>query len=345
MSVGGRASAGTGASAGATVLDRIVAETRQELVRRKRELPLERLMAEAGPDDGRERRDAGEMPDAPERRGAGTDRSDAGVAGVAGGRFHRALCRDGIGVIAEFKRRSPSAGSLHERPELARIVAAYERGGAVAASILTEGPNFEGALEDLRAARAACSLPLLRKDFIVDPYQLHEARAAGADAVLLIVAALGDAELAELHAAARALGLDVLVEVHDEAELGRALAAGASIVGVNNRDLRDFSVDVARTERLMDAMPAGVTVVSESGIGSARQLRALHARGVAAVLVGEKLMRATDPAAALRSLTASAAEADQSLSPAMPAAPAEAHQPPPPPARAEAPIRHADDEI
>jgi indole-3-glycerol phosphate synthase len=217
-------------------------------------------------------------------------------------RFRDALTGEGVGVIAEFKRRSPSAGVLREQPDLAEIVGAYERGGAVAVSVLTEGPNFEGALEDLRAARLACDLPLLRKDFIIDPYQLHEASAAGADAVLLIVAALEQGDLALLHETARALGLDVLVEVHDSEELARALQIGAEIVGINNRDLKDFSVDVERTARLMDEIPSGVIVVSESGIAAAEQILRLRERGVNAVLVGELLMRSADPAAVLRTL-------------------------------------------
>jgi len=258
---------------GANVLERILAETREEVERRKRELPLRPapLSDAQAPSDAR--------------------------------RFHDALRGEGVGVIAEFKRRSPSAGALREKPQLAEIVRAYERGGAVAVSVLTEGPNFEGALEDLRAARAVCDLPLLRKDFVLDTYQLHEARAAGADAVLLIVAALQPAELASLHGSARAIGLDVLVEVHDRQELEDALEVGADIVGINNRDLRDLSVDLERTARLMDDVPPGVTVVSESGIAAAEQLWRLRERGVQAVLVGESLMRSADPAAALRALT------------------------------------------
>jgi indole-3-glycerol phosphate synthase len=256
-----------------TVLERILAETRAEVERRKRELPLIPVSS------ANERRTVGER------------------------RFRDALRGESVGVIAEFKRRSPSAGMLREQPDLAQIVGAYERGGAVAVSILTEGPNFAGALEDLRAARVVCDLPLLRKDFIVDPYQLHEAVVAGADAVLLIVAALGARELASLHDAARALGLDVLVEVHDREELRSALAVGADIVGINNRDLRDFSVDLERTETLMEYVPTGVSVVSESGIAGAEQLRRLRERGVQAVLVGESLMRSADPATALRALT------------------------------------------
>jgi len=258
----------------ASVLERILAETREELERRKRKQPLDPAVLARPP-----ARPSGER------------------------RFRDALRQHGVGVIAEFKRRSPSAGSLRESPNLVELVRAYQRGGAVAVSVLTEGPNFEGALEDLRVARGACELPLLRKDFIVDPYQLQEALAAGADAVLLIVAALSTDELASLHGAARSLGLDVLVEVHDSEELQRALSVGAEIIGVNNRDLRDFSVDVARTEALMQAMPEGVTVVSESGIASAEQVRRLGEHGVHAVLVGESLMRASDPAKAVANLT------------------------------------------
>jgi indole-3-glycerol phosphate synthase len=254
-----------------TVLDRILLETRAEVERRKRDVPLAEML--------------------------GDEPSSAGDR-----RFRDALGGPGMAVIAEFKRRSPSAGSLHESPDLREIVGAYERGGAAALSILTEGPNFGGSLEDLHAARAACALPILRKDFIVDAYQLQEARAAGADAVLLIVAALDSGTLQALYEDARALGLDVLVEVHDGEELQTALAVGAEIVGINNRDLRDFSVDVERTARLMGGIPDGVTVVSESGIATAEQLDKLQRAGVAAVLVGESLMRAPDPAAALEAL-------------------------------------------
>jgi indole-3-glycerol phosphate synthase len=169
--------------------------------------------------------------------------------------------------------------------------------------VLTEGPNFGGSLDDLRLAGSVCELPLLRKDFVVDPYQLHEALAAGAGAVLLIVAALEQPQLASLYERARSLDLDVLVEVHDRGELRRALDLGAEIIGINNRDLRDFSVDVERTERLMGEMPAGVMVVSESGIAGAEQLERLQVLGVHAVLVGEALMRAADPEAAVRRLT------------------------------------------
>jgi indole-3-glycerol phosphate synthase len=213
--------------------------------------------------------------------------------------FRHALERPGIGVIAEFKRRSPSAGPLRENADISEIASAYERGGASAISVLTEEHNFEGSLADLGAARVACDLPLLRKDFVVDSYQLYEARVAGADAVLLIVAALSVQELASLYETATGLDLDVLVEVHDSDELAVAASAGASLIGVNNRDLRDFSVDISRTSQLLAEMPPGATVVSESGISTPAQLCELEAQGVAAVLVGETLMRAPDPREAL----------------------------------------------
>jgi len=258
-----------------SILEEILASTRGELAQRKRARPEAELreLALAAPAPAADRR------------------------GLRG-----ALERPGIGVIAEFKRRSPSAGTLREGAEIAEIARAYERGGADAMSVLTEGPSFGGSLEDLGAARAACGLALLRKDFIVDPYQLYEARLAGADAVLLIVAALTLPRLRELRGLARGLGLDALVEVHDRAELELALEAGADLVGINNRDLRDFSVDVERTFALLDAIPAAVTVVSESGIGRAAQLARLQAAGVHGVLVGESLMRAPAPAEALRAL-------------------------------------------
>jgi indole-3-glycerol phosphate synthase len=259
-----------------TVLREILASTRVELRQRGREVPLAQLQARAR-----------------EVRGGPLDRER---------RFRGALSGPEIAVIAEFKRRSPSAGALRESPDLRELIGAYERGGARAISVLTEGPHFAGSLEDLRAARAACDLPLLRKDFIVDRYQLYEALAAGADAVLLIVAALEQPLLVALHREARELDLDVLVEVHDRAELHRALELGADLIGINNRDLRDFTVDVQRTFGLLEEIPAGVTVVSESGIAAAGQLAELEASGVRAVLVGEILMRAEDPAQALRVL-------------------------------------------
>ena len=217
--------------------------------------------------------------------------------------FRDALAEPGLSIIAEHKRRSPSAGPIRPGSSVSEVVSAYERGGAAAISVLTEQHNFDGSLEDLRAAHAACGLPLLRKDFIVDPYQLEEAAAAGASAVLLIVAALPASEqLGELHEAAGRLGLDALVEVHDRAELDAALAVEPAIVGVNNRDLRDFSVDIERTFELLEAIPPGVIVVAESGITTAAHLERLREAGVGAALIGERLMRADDPAAALAAL-------------------------------------------
>jgi indole-3-glycerol phosphate synthase len=182
------------------------------------------------------------------------------------------------------------------------VVRAYERGGAAALSILTDGEHFGGSLADLRAARAVTDLPILRKDFLIDRYQLYEAAAAQADAVLLIVAALEREELEQLHAEADALDLDCLVEVHDADELEAALAVDAEVIGINNRDLGDFSVDLERTFELLPDIPAGKTVVSESGIRSSEQVAELERVGVDAVLIGETLMRADDPERVCREL-------------------------------------------
>jgi indole-3-glycerol phosphate synthase len=215
--------------------------------------------------------------------------------------FIAALRGSGLGVIAEHKRRSPSAGAIRDDLALEDVVAAYERGGAAALSVLTEGPNFGGSLEDLRRARAASTLPILRKDFTVDPYQVREAHAAGADAILLIVAALEDAPLRQLHELAGELGLAALVEVHDADELERALALKPALIGINNRDLTTLQVDLRRTSELRAAIPQGVTVVAESGFKDPGQLRGLP---VDAVLIGEALMRAADIEDAVRALTA-----------------------------------------
>jgi indole-3-glycerol phosphate synthase len=217
--------------------------------------------------------------------------------------FTEALVHPGVSVIAEHKRRSPSAGTIREGATVAEVVCAYERAGAAALSILTEGPHFGGSLDDLRAARAATRLPILRKDFVGDHYQLFESAAVGADAVLLIVAALDPRELTRLHHEALALDLDVLVEVHDARELDVALELDADVIGINNRDLTDFSVDLERTFELLADVPAGKTVVSESGIATREQLDELERVGVDAVLVGEALMRADDVEAACRALT------------------------------------------
>ena len=218
--------------------------------------------------------------------------------------FNEALVRPGLSVIAEFKRRSPSAGQIApDGVEVAEQVAAYERGGAAALSVLTDEPHFGGSLADLRAARSACDLPIIRKDFVVDPYQLYEAAVNGADAVLLIVAALGDEDLRRLHQEARSIDLDCLVEVHDGEELERALEANAEVIGINNRNLDDMSVDVATTYELMPDVPAGKTVVAESGISSRAELEELDRVGVDAVLIGSTLMVADDPETKVRELT------------------------------------------
>jgi indole-3-glycerol phosphate synthase len=255
------------------VLEKIVARTRKDVEKRRAEVPLKSLKTQL---DGR-----------------GDDRP-----------FSEALTLPGVSVIAEHKRRSPSAGEIREGATVAEVVLAYERGGAAAVSILTERKHFGGSLDDLREARAASALPILRKDFIVDLYQVYESAAAGADAILLIVAALDEHALVELYTEARALDLDVLVEVHDEEELDCALEQiDADVIGINNRNLADLSVDIERTFELLADIPAGKTVVSESGFHSREQLDELERVGVDGVLVGESLMRAADPEAALRALT------------------------------------------
>ena len=217
-----------------------------------------------------------------------------------------ALAADGgrLAVIAEVKRRSPSKGDLAADLDPAATATAYEAGGAAALSVLTDEGFFGGSAADLQAARAAVALPVLRKDFTVDPRDVGDARAMGADAVLLIVAALDDRELADFHDLARELGLDVLVEVHDEAELERALAVGADLVGVNQRDLFTFAVDHARAARVGAAMPDGVLRVAESGIRGPDDAAALAAAGFDAVLVGESVVTAGDPAASVAGLRA-----------------------------------------
>jgi indole-3-glycerol phosphate synthase len=220
--------------------------------------------------------------------------------------FAAALSGPGLSVIAEHKRRSPSAGLIREGIALEAVVAAYERGGAAALSILTEQVSFGGSLVDLAVARQATALPLLRKDFIVDAYQVNESFAGGADAILLIVAALDPSELASLHAQAESLGLGVLVEVHDEPELEVAIELGARVIGINNRDLTTLAVDTARTYELLPRVPAGTLVVSESGLRTRAELDRLERAGVAAVLVGEALMRSDDIEVACRELAAPA---------------------------------------
>jgi len=255
------------------ILDDILTRTRADLEARKKARPIEEL-------------------------DLAISRMEMGPRSLA-----EALRRPGeITCIAEFKRRSPSAGWISENASLTQTVAAYAAGGARALSVLTDAPFFGGALADLELARASCPLPVLRKDFIVDRYQIAEARAARADAVLLIVAALDDSTLAQLLNFARSLKMSVLVETHDEAEVARAVAAGADIIGINNRDLRTFTVDRELASRLRPSIPADRIVVAESGIRNNADVARLRDDGVDAILVGETLMRAPDPAAALRGL-------------------------------------------
>ena len=208
-----------------------------------------------------------------------------------------------LAVVAEIKRRSPSKGELAPDLDPAVLAKAYETGGAAALSVLTEHHHFAGSLDDVREARAASSLPILRKDFVVDPYQVYETAAVGADAMLLIVAALGRHDLERLYLEARALDLDVLVEVHSERELEKALEIDADVIGINNRNLADLNVDLETTLELLAHVPAGKTVVSESGYSTREQLDELDEVGVDAVLVGETLLRAQDVEAACRALT------------------------------------------
>jgi indole-3-glycerol phosphate synthase len=217
--------------------------------------------------------------------------------------FNEALVRPGLSLISEFKRRSPSAGEISASATVPEQVGAYERGGAAALSVLTDERHFGGSLEDLRAARAACDLPILRKDFIVDTYQLYEAAVHGADAVLLIVRALNDRELRAMYEEARGLDLDCLIEVHEAEELQRALELDADVIGINNRNLDTGVVDVSTTYELMPDVPAGKTAVAESGISSRAELEELERVGVDAVLIGGALMSAADPEAKTRELT------------------------------------------
>lgn len=226
----------------------------------------------------------------------------AGLSPTLG--FAQALEGDGLAVIAEIKRRSPSKGDLAPDLVADELAAAYQAGGAACLSVLTDVEFFGGSTDDLRAARRGCGLPILRKDFTVDERDVVEARTMGADAVLLIVAALDDDELVRFLARAGELGLDALVEVHDEMELGRALAAGATLVGVNQRDLTTFAVDHDLAARLRPLMPEGVVTVAESGVRGVDDARRLADAGYHAVLVGETLVTSPDPAVAVKELRA-----------------------------------------
>jgi indole-3-glycerol phosphate synthase len=218
--------------------------------------------------------------------------------------FAPGLRRATVAVIAEVKRRSPSAGAIREDLDPAERAERYARHGAAAISVLTDGPFFGGSLDDLRAAAARSRVPLLRKDFILDELQVLEARAAGAAAVLLIVRALSQARLAALLAAARAAGLDALVEVHTGPEVARALDAGAEILGVNSRDLDSFRIDTAAAWAVLQTLPANVIAVAESGMASAADVEAASAAGADAVLIGTALSAAADPDALLARLAA-----------------------------------------
>jgi indole-3-glycerol phosphate synthase len=262
-------------------LQRIVARTRVEVDQRRARTPLRDLGAVA---DRRDQQDP-----------------------IRG--FTAALAAPGLSVIAEHKRRSPSAGVIRSNIELEDVVSAYERGGARALSVLTEAVGFGGSLDDLARARRAATLPILRKDFVVDEYQVVEAVAAGADAILLIVAALDPADLRSLYDRARGFGLGVLVEVHDGDELAIAAAIEPEVIGINNRDLTTLQVDTARTFELIGSLPAGTVIVSESGLRTPEDVAAVAAAGIDAVLVGEALMRSGDIEAACRALTGVAAPA------------------------------------
>jgi len=262
-------------------LERIVARTRSELDQRRAATPARALQ------DAVARR----LRDDPVRD------------------FTAALAASGLSVIAEHKRRSPSAGVIRSDVELEDVVASYERAGARALSVLTEQVGFGGHLDDLARARRAATLPILRKDFIIDEYQVLEAVAAGADAILLIVAALDPADLKFLYERADGLGLGVLVEVHDGDELAIAATIEPAVIGINNRDLTTLRVDTARTFELIASLPAGTVSVSESGLRTPEDVAAIAAAGVDAVLVGEALMRSDDIEAACRALTGAAAPA------------------------------------
>ena len=263
----------TGSASAADLLATIVAATRRSVEVRQEREPIANLARKA---------DARSQP---------------------GGRFRAALTRaDRVNVIAECKRRSPSKGVLRASYDPVTIARSYADAGAAAISVLTEPTFFDGSLAHLEAVRAAVGVPLLRKDFVVAEYQLFEAKAAGADAVLLIVAALERAELDRLGKRATSIGLDVLVEVHTGDELDIALGEGARIIGVNNRNLRTLEVDVHTSEALVDRMPRDVVAVSESGLRSAADLLRLRRLGYRAFLIGERFMVAEDPGAELREL-------------------------------------------
>ena len=255
-------------------LDRIKAYKLEEIAARKAEIPLSELEAAA--------------------RAAQAPRGFAKALSEA--------ARKGYGLIGEIKKASPSRGLIREDFDPPMLARAYAEGGATCLSVLTDGPSFQGSEDFLRAARAAVPLPVLRKDFLYDPWQVVESRSIGADCVLLILASLSDSQAAELEAAARDWGMDVLLEVHDEAELDRASRLKSQLVGINNRDLRSFQVSLDVTRKLARLVPADRLIVSESGLGTPEDLADLARYGARAFLVGESLMRQADVAAATRAL-------------------------------------------
>ncbi len=254
------------------ILDEIVTNKREEVAQRKQQIPLQQLRAAA------------------EARPAARD-------------FPAALVCDHITLIAEIKRASPSRGTLRAEVDPAQWAGVYAAAGVSAISVLTDAKYFGGCLEDLSAARAEVAVPVLRKDFVVDEYQIYESCAARADAILLITRALSDAQLHDYIALAHSLGIKALVEVHDEAEVDRAVVSRAHIVGINNRNLADFRVDLAATERLAPRIPAGCIIISESGVSARSDVERVARAGVHAVLVGEALMRAGDVGEKVRELT------------------------------------------
>lgn len=257
------------------VLSEIIGKKRERVEAAKQAVPLEQLQTGAVA-----------------RRSASTPHA-----------LRRALQADDINIIAEFKRRSPSKGVIRAGADLPSIIKSYQLGGAAAISVLTEQDHFDGSLADLESVKTVTTLPALRKDFVLDPYQVFESAAAGADAILLIVAALNDQQLDSLRRLAEdELGMDALVEVHNSEELDRAASCGATLVGVNNRNLRTFAVSLKTSVELARVAPRDVVLVSESGLNNGADLRQLKEHGFHGFLIGESLMRAPDPEGALRDL-------------------------------------------